>query len=366
MLEAEYRQLTSLGAFQVARLCHPRLAPAARRAARHSGRRRHPRLYRRQWPVRAEPGLERDRSRPLRHRPHLHAPLRHFARRPAALVRRCRADHRRQLHLDRRLGVPGPAGSPTSQACSRSPCRRSTPAGGWPIRCSAAGSSSRRTAWRSSAPRARTASAPSPARAGSGAAITPLGQELVLTALCARRRLSCQRHPADPDRQLSRRGRLERRASSARSRPTCDGRWSARSWAAPSASRRASSSSPRRRPRIWTSPTRMPARSTSRIRNLFALNRFPGYDRWEDGVRITYGVDWAVDLPGVSVRTTIGQSYRLDRQPSILPPGTGLSGRLLRHRRPDRRCASAGSSASPTASGSTRTAWRSAATRSTP
>jgi LPS-assembly protein len=62
--------------------------------------------------------------------------------------------------------------------------------------------------------------------------------------------------------------------------------------------------------------------------NLFALNRFPGYDRWEDGVRITYGADWAVDLRNVSFRTTIGQSYRLDRQPSILPPGTGLSGRF--------------------------------------
>jgi len=62
--------------------------------------------------------------------------------------------------------------------------------------------------------------------------------------------------------------------------------------------------------------------------NLFALNRFPGYDRWEDGVRITYGADWAVDLPSVSFRTTIGQSYRLDRKASILPPGTGLSGRF--------------------------------------
>jgi LPS-assembly protein len=62
--------------------------------------------------------------------------------------------------------------------------------------------------------------------------------------------------------------------------------------------------------------------------NLFALNRFPGYDRWEDGVRITYGFDWAADLPGVSIRTNIGQSYRLDRQPTILPPGTGLSGRF--------------------------------------
>lgn len=62
--------------------------------------------------------------------------------------------------------------------------------------------------------------------------------------------------------------------------------------------------------------------------NLFALNRFPGYDRWEDGVRATYGADWAVDLPGVAFRTNIGQSYRLSRQPTILPSGTGLSGRF--------------------------------------
>lgn len=62
--------------------------------------------------------------------------------------------------------------------------------------------------------------------------------------------------------------------------------------------------------------------------NLFALNRFPGHDRWEDGVRITYGADWAVDLPGLAVRTNIGQSYRLDERPIILPPGTGLSDRF--------------------------------------
>jgi LPS-assembly protein len=62
--------------------------------------------------------------------------------------------------------------------------------------------------------------------------------------------------------------------------------------------------------------------------NLFALNRFPGYDRWEDGARLTYGADWAIDLPRVALRTTIGQSYRLDRKPSIFPPGTGLPGRL--------------------------------------
>jgi LPS-assembly protein len=61
--------------------------------------------------------------------------------------------------------------------------------------------------------------------------------------------------------------------------------------------------------------------------NLFALNRFPGYDRWEDGTRVTYGFDWRADLPRMSISTTIGQSYRLNREPSILPEGTGLSGR---------------------------------------
>ena len=62
--------------------------------------------------------------------------------------------------------------------------------------------------------------------------------------------------------------------------------------------------------------------------NLFALNRFPGYDRWEDGARVTYGVDWAFDFPGVSARTTVGQSYRLSQKPTIFPPGTGLSDRF--------------------------------------
>ncbi|MBA3676352.1 MAG: LPS-assembly protein LptD [Sphingosinicella sp.] len=62
--------------------------------------------------------------------------------------------------------------------------------------------------------------------------------------------------------------------------------------------------------------------------NLFALNRFPGYDRWEDGARITFGADWAFDLSSVAVRTTIGQSYRFSRKPSILPQGTGLSDRF--------------------------------------
>ncbi len=61
--------------------------------------------------------------------------------------------------------------------------------------------------------------------------------------------------------------------------------------------------------------------------NLFALNRFPGYDRIEDGVRFTYGVDWQFERPGLRVHTTIGQSYRLSTNPTLLPDGTGLTDR---------------------------------------
>ena len=61
--------------------------------------------------------------------------------------------------------------------------------------------------------------------------------------------------------------------------------------------------------------------------NLFALNRFPGYDRIEDGVRLTYGFDWELQRPGWRVKSTIGQSYRFDTARTILPDGTGLSER---------------------------------------
>lgn len=62
--------------------------------------------------------------------------------------------------------------------------------------------------------------------------------------------------------------------------------------------------------------------------NLFALNRFPGYDRFEDSARFTYGAEWAVDLPGFTLDATVGQSYRLSTRPTILPDGTGLTDRL--------------------------------------
>jgi LPS-assembly protein len=62
--------------------------------------------------------------------------------------------------------------------------------------------------------------------------------------------------------------------------------------------------------------------------NIFALNRFAGYDRWDDGSRVTYGLGWAFDRPKWSVQADVGQSYRLTREPSIFPDGTGLTDRF--------------------------------------
>ena len=62
--------------------------------------------------------------------------------------------------------------------------------------------------------------------------------------------------------------------------------------------------------------------------NLFALNRFPGYDRWEDASRITYGVDWSLERGNISIASTIGQSYRFGALRDLFPEGTGLTGRV--------------------------------------
>lgn len=62
--------------------------------------------------------------------------------------------------------------------------------------------------------------------------------------------------------------------------------------------------------------------------NLFALNRFPGYDRIEDGVRVTYGFDWELQRPSWRAKATFGQSYRLNTDQDVLIDGTGLSERV--------------------------------------
>jgi LPS-assembly protein len=62
--------------------------------------------------------------------------------------------------------------------------------------------------------------------------------------------------------------------------------------------------------------------------NLFALNRFPGYDRVEDGVRFTYGLDWQFEAPRWRVKSSLGQSLRLTSNPTLLPDGTGLANKV--------------------------------------
>ena len=62
--------------------------------------------------------------------------------------------------------------------------------------------------------------------------------------------------------------------------------------------------------------------------NLFALNRFPGYDRYEDNVRATYGIEWELNRPNWHVNAIVGQSYRLANNSNIVPDGTGLSERF--------------------------------------
>ena len=62
--------------------------------------------------------------------------------------------------------------------------------------------------------------------------------------------------------------------------------------------------------------------------NLFALNRFPGYDRWEDASRVTYGLDWSLERNNLSIDSTVGQSYRFGSLRDIFPQGTGLTGKV--------------------------------------
>ncbi len=61
--------------------------------------------------------------------------------------------------------------------------------------------------------------------------------------------------------------------------------------------------------------------------NLFAINRFNGYDRFEDGARVTYGVEWNYSRPGFNISSVVGQSYRLSNKPTLFPDGTGLTDR---------------------------------------
>lgn len=62
--------------------------------------------------------------------------------------------------------------------------------------------------------------------------------------------------------------------------------------------------------------------------NLFALNRFPGYDRFEGTTRLTYGLEWAIDLPDLTFTANVGQSYRFSARTDYVPEGTGFADQL--------------------------------------
>ena len=61
--------------------------------------------------------------------------------------------------------------------------------------------------------------------------------------------------------------------------------------------------------------------------NLFDINRFTGFDRWETGSRLVYGVQWTLDRPLWRLESEVGQSYRMSHGAPIFPDGTGLSSR---------------------------------------
>jgi LPS-assembly protein len=61
---------------------------------------------------------------------------------------------------------------------------------------------------------------------------------------------------------------------------------------------------------------------------LFEINRFPGFDRWESGARLTYGGRWTLERPRWSVMAEGGQSYRLSHTPSFYPDGSGADGKF--------------------------------------
>ena len=63
--------------------------------------------------------------------------------------------------------------------------------------------------------------------------------------------------------------------------------------------------------------------------NIFALNRFSGYDRFESGTRVTYGVQYSLTRPRFAFTSEIGESVRLDGTGAgKFLAGTGLSGQF--------------------------------------
>ena len=60
--------------------------------------------------------------------------------------------------------------------------------------------------------------------------------------------------------------------------------------------------------------------------NLFSPERAAGFDIWEEGSRLTYGVRWKYDQGDLRTDVLIGQTWRIDSTPVILENGAGLEG----------------------------------------
>lgn len=60
--------------------------------------------------------------------------------------------------------------------------------------------------------------------------------------------------------------------------------------------------------------------------NLFSHNRYNGYDRWESGTRVNYGIRYSLYAGKVSAIATLGQSFRLQSSETF-PVGSGFEGK---------------------------------------
>lgn len=60
--------------------------------------------------------------------------------------------------------------------------------------------------------------------------------------------------------------------------------------------------------------------------NLFSHNRFNGYDRWEGGTRVNYGIRYNLYANAINVIATLGQSVRLNNTETF-PVGSGYEGK---------------------------------------
>ncbi|MAU41956.1 MAG: hypothetical protein CMF31_10080 [Kordiimonas sp.] len=61
--------------------------------------------------------------------------------------------------------------------------------------------------------------------------------------------------------------------------------------------------------------------------NLFSHNRFTGYDLWESGSRMSYGVRYTLASQKLNIIAVMGQSYRISDE-QIFPQGTGFDGKF--------------------------------------